>query len=55
MREYQAVIIRLRQRSREDEEAITDLCNERARAGWTLDRIAGVEGGKVLAIFTREA
>lgn len=55
MREYQAVMVRLRQRSREDEEAITDLCNERARVGWTLDQITGIEGGKVLAIFSREA
>jgi hypothetical protein len=55
MREYQAVIIRLKQPSREDEEAITDLLNERARVGWTLCRLTGIEGGRVLVVFSREA
>jgi len=34
MKEYQAVIHRLSRRLREDEEALTDLLNERIRGGW---------------------
>ena len=34
MKEYQAVILRLTGRTREDEDALTDLLNERSRGGW---------------------
>lgn len=34
MKEYQAVIVRLSSHTREDEDALTDLLNERARRGW---------------------
>jgi hypothetical protein len=34
MKEYQAVIHRLTRRAREDEDALTDLLNERIRGGW---------------------
>lgn len=34
MKEYQAVILKLTQRTREDEDAFTDLLNERSRGGW---------------------
>ena len=34
MKEYQAVIIRLTRHVREDEDALTDLLNERSRGGW---------------------
>jgi len=34
MKEYQAVILRLTRRVREDEDALTDLLNERSRGGW---------------------
>jgi hypothetical protein len=34
MKEYQAVILKLAQRTREDEDALTDLLNERSRGGW---------------------
>ena len=34
MKEYQAVIHRLTRRTREDEDALTDLLNERMRGGW---------------------
>jgi hypothetical protein len=34
MKEYQAVILKLSQRTREDEDALTDLLNERSRGGW---------------------
>jgi hypothetical protein len=36
MKEYQAVILRLTRHSRDDEDAITDLLNERSRGGWEL-------------------
>lgn len=34
MKEYQAVIHRLTRHTREDEDALTDLLNERSRGGW---------------------
>jgi hypothetical protein len=34
MKEYQAVILRLTRHTREDEDALTDLLNERSRGGW---------------------
>jgi hypothetical protein len=34
MKEYQAVVLRLTQRAKDDEDAITDLMNERSRGGW---------------------
>lgn len=34
MKEYQAVLLRLTRRSQDDEDALTDLLNERSRAGW---------------------
>ena len=34
MKEYQAVILKLTQRTSEDEDALTDLLNERSRGGW---------------------
>jgi len=34
MKEYQAVMHRLTRHSREDEDALTDLLNERIRSGW---------------------
>ncbi|HEU4564634.1 MAG TPA: hypothetical protein VFS05_08295 [Gemmatimonadaceae bacterium] len=34
MREYQAVIFKLSRRAQEDEDALTDLLNERSRGGW---------------------
>ena len=34
MKEYQAVILRFSHHTREDEDALTDLLNERSRSGW---------------------
>lgn len=34
MKEYQAVLVKLTRHAREDEDALTDLLNERSRAGW---------------------
>jgi hypothetical protein len=54
MTEYQTVILRLQGRSRDDEEAITDLLNERARMGWLYHSLAQLEPEKVLVVFSRE-
>jgi len=55
MTEYQAVIVRLQGKSREDEDVITDLLNERARGGWTYHSLDLLPDQKVLAVFTRQA
>jgi hypothetical protein len=34
MKEYQAVMLRLTRHARDDEDALTDLLNERSRGGW---------------------
>jgi hypothetical protein len=34
MKEYQAVMVRLTNHPRDDEDALTDLLNERSRGGW---------------------
>ena len=34
MKEYQAVVLRLSRRVQDDEDALTDLLNERSRGGW---------------------
>jgi hypothetical protein len=34
LKEYQAVILRLSRRAQDDEDALTDLLNERSRGGW---------------------
>ncbi|HLV26318.1 MAG TPA: hypothetical protein VKZ41_08380 [Gemmatimonadales bacterium] len=54
MKEYQAVVHRLSQRSREDEDTLTDLLNERSRAGWELGNMSQ-EAERLLLVFVREA
>lgn len=34
MKEYQAVVVKLTRHTREDEDTLTDLLNERSRGGW---------------------
>jgi hypothetical protein len=34
MKEYQAVVLKLSRRTQDDEDALTDLLNERSRGGW---------------------
>jgi hypothetical protein len=34
MKEYQAVVVKLTRHTRDDEDALTDLLNERSRSGW---------------------
>lgn len=55
MREYQVVIAKLQNRVREDEDALTDLLNERARAGWTYESAVPLSAQRLLLVFGREA
>jgi hypothetical protein len=55
MREFQVVILRLQGKAREDEDAMTDLMNERARMGWDLHSIQPLLEQKVVVVFSRDA
>jgi hypothetical protein len=54
MREYDVVIVRLAARTRPDEEALTDLLNERARAGWEYRSASPLDANRVMVVFSRE-
>ena len=52
MKEYQAVIHRLSQRTRDDEDALTDLFNERIRGGWEPVMMSQ-DGERLTIVFCR--
>jgi hypothetical protein len=52
MKEYQAVILKLTQRTREDEDALTDLLNERSRGGWDPTMMSQDEQ-RLTVVFSR--
>jgi hypothetical protein len=54
MQEYDVVIVRLAARTRPDEEALTDLLNERARAGWEFRSASPLGANRVMVAFSRE-
>jgi hypothetical protein len=54
MKEYQAVIVRLTRHTHDDEDALTDLLNERSRGGWDLAQMVQDEHRATL-VFAREA
>lgn len=54
MKEYQAVVHRLTQRTRDDEDALTDLLNERSRSGWELTGMTQ-DQERLVFIFARDA
>jgi hypothetical protein len=54
MKEYQAVIVRLTRHVRDDEDALTDLLNERSRAGWAPSALTQ-DGMRMTVVFEREA
>jgi hypothetical protein len=54
MKEYQAVILRLTRHQREDEDALTDLLNERSRGGWTPTMMTQ-DGQRLTLVFSRDA
>jgi len=54
MNEYQAVILKLTRHVQEDEDALTDLLNERSRGGWEPAMMA--QGTtRLTVVFTRRA
>ena len=54
MKEYQAVILRLSSRVRDDEDALTDLLNERSRAGWE-PAMMSQDDQRITVVFQRQA
>ena len=54
MKEFQAVIVRQTRHQREDEEALTDLLNERSRGGWT-PTLMTQDGMRLTIVFSRDA
>jgi hypothetical protein len=54
MKEYQAVVIRLSRHLRDDEDALTDLLNERSRGGWEPSMMAQ-DAQRLTVVFAREA
>jgi hypothetical protein len=52
MREYQAVMLRLTRHTRDDEDALTDLLNERSRGGWEPSMMAH-DGHRLTIVFHR--
>ena len=53
MKEYQAVILRLTRHTRDDEDALTDLLNERSRGGWE-PALMTQDGTRVTLVFSRD-
>ena len=53
VKEYQAVVIRLSRHLRDDEDALTDLLNERSRGGWEPAMMAQDEQ-RLTVVFSRE-
>jgi hypothetical protein len=52
MKEYQAVILRLTRHTRDDEDALTDLLNERSRGGWDPTMMTQ-DGVRLTIVFAR--
>ncbi len=53
MKEYQAVILRVTRHTRDDEDALTDLLNERSRGGWALSMMAQ-DDARLTLVFQRD-
>lgn len=52
MKEYQVVVHRLTRHTQDDEVVLTDLLNERSRAGWDLATMAQ-DGQRLTLVFQR--
>ena len=52
MKEYQAVVVRLTRHLRDDEDALTDLLNERSRGGWVPTMMAQ-DASRLTVVFER--
>lgn len=55
MRQFQVVIHKLQNRSQEDEDSLTDLLNERARAGWDFHSLSPLADSRTAVVFFRDA
>jgi len=53
MKEYQVVIVRLTRHVRDDEDALTDLLNERSRTSWRPSMLSQ-DGERMTVIFERD-
>ena len=54
MKEYQAVMVRLTRHIRDDEDALTDLLNERSRGGW-VPAMMTQDAQRLTVVFQRVA
>jgi len=54
MKEYQAVMVRLTRHIRDDEDALTDLLNERSRGGW-IPAMMTQDDQRLTVVFQRVA
>ena len=52
MKEYQAVVVKLSRRAHDDEDALTDLLNERSRGGWE-PALLSQDGARMTVVFQR--
>jgi hypothetical protein len=53
MKEYQAVVLRLTRHLRDDEDALTDLLNERSRGGWAPTMMSQ-DAQRLTLVFERD-
>ena len=53
MKEYQAVMLRLTRQPRDDEDALTDLLNERSRSRWE-PAMMSQDGTRLTIVFQRD-
>lgn len=53
MKEYQAVVLRLTRHLRDDEDALTDLLNERSRGGWAPTMMSQ-DAHRLTLVFERD-
>jgi hypothetical protein len=54
MRQFDVVLVRLSSRTRTDEEALSDLLNERARSGWQFHSITALGATRAAVVFSRD-
>ena len=54
MKEYQAAILRIARHVRDDEDALTDLLNERSRGGWE-PAMMSQDDQRITVVFQRQA
>ena len=54
MKEYQAVVVKLTRHTREDEDTLTDLLNERSRGGWE-PALVSQDDQRLILLFQRSA